>query len=92
MSITRLVTLPPVTIARTTAPLPEVIVISGVLGKTSWVSTIILSTTWPVKTALALLGTWSINTKGGVTYPLPLVLTLISSNLPKRILSWSLKP
>ena len=64
MSITRLVTLPPVIMARTDAFLPEVIVTSGVFGKTSSVSTMILSTTWPVKTARALLGTWSINTKG----------------------------
>ena len=62
----KLVTFPPVTTARTAAPLPDVIVTSGVLGKVSLVSTIILSTTWPERTALALFGTWSTRTKGGV--------------------------
>ena len=40
-------TLPPVTTARTAAFLPDVINMSGVLGNTSAVSTVILSTTCP---------------------------------------------
>ena len=56
------------------------------------VSTIILSTTWPARTALALLGTWSTNTNGGLAYPVPLRSTLISSNKPNLILSGSLYP
>ena len=41
----RLVTFPFVTTARTTAPRPEVIKTSGVLGNIVFVSTIIFSTT-----------------------------------------------
>ena len=66
MSSIKLVTLPPVTTARTTAFLPDVIKISGVLGNISLVSTTTLSTTCPASIALALLGTWSIKTNGGL--------------------------
>ena len=90
--MTRLVTFPPVTTASTSAPLPEVTVISGVLGNTSLVSTTILSTTCPDKIALALFGTPSTKTNGGLLYPLPWTSTVIFSKLPNLTLSVSLNP